>query len=303
MATQLEINKEKAKAKSEITKSIRDLLSFNITVPLGNPAYKLIHTNKFISTVLPEDFVLANFGVIGQKLNSEDTRYSSRDKSLILNNWYVEAVTITNDGTNAKMELTLNPFASNMASYKDARLGFEKAYNDAVNQQSQQASQSANNTLNNSSGNNTVKTATKKTTGSSKLDKVVDNAIKGKNKALDKAKAIDKAFKNHVIYSFYKDAQKTGGKKSKFESAWNNGHLNCADGANLLCAMFIYAGLSATIIHTKHPKAGHYIVRLNIGGKYYYTDNAASTGKHTTRAFGKVWEGITKGTNKGTIVE
>ena len=302
MATELEINNEKAKAKAEITKSIRDLLTFNITVPLGNPSYKLIHTNKFISTRLPEDFLLENFGVIGQKLNSADTRYSGRDRDLVLTNWYVEAVTVTNDGTNAKMELTLNPFASNIASYKDAYLGFEKAYNDAVNQQSQQASQSANNAGTGSTNNSTKTSSKKKTTGSTKLDKVVDNAIKGKTKALDKAKAIDSAFKKHVIYSYYNDAQKTHGSKKYFESAWKNGHLNCADGANILVAMFAYAGISSTIIHTVHPKAGHYIVRLSIGGKYYYTDNAADTGKHTTRAFGKVWENIKKGTNKGTIV-
>ena len=40
---------EKKAAKKEITKNIRDLLNFKITVPLGNPSYKLLHTNQFIT--------------------------------------------------------------------------------------------------------------------------------------------------------------------------------------------------------------------------------------------------------------
>lgn len=285
-----ETNLEKAKAKQEITKSIRDLVTFKITVPLGNPNHKLIHTNKFITTTFPTDFKLENFGVIAQKLNSSDNRYSKYNKY----NWYVEAVTITNDGNNAKMELDLNPFASSIAEYKDAYKNFDKTYQDALKNNNN------NTTTSKTAGSTTTKKAT---TGSKKINSVVDKAIKGKTKALDKAKAVDKAFKNHVIYSYYYDAQKTGGKSSKYESAWNNGHLNCADGANILVAMFTYAGLSATIIHTKHSKGGHYIVRLKINGKYYYTDNASSSGSHTTRAFGKVWEGITKGTNKGKSVQ
>ena len=275
---------EKNAAKEEITKSLRDLLTFNITVPLGNPSYKLIHTNKFVKTSLPEDFVLDNFGVIGEKLASNSTR----NTKYIINDWYVESVTINNDGTNFKMDLELNPFASSIDKNKDNIESFAKAYKDATEKAEKSSTTSSK--------------SSSKSTGSKTIDKVVDNAIKGKSKALDKAKAIDKAFKNHIIYSFYYDANKTKGKTSNFESAWKNAHLNCADGANILSAMFRYAGLTATIIHTKHSKAGHYIVRLTIDGKYYYTDNAAKSGRKTTRSFGKVWEGITKGTNKGTIV-
>lgn len=281
---------EKNEAKKEITKSIRDLLTFNITLPLGNPNYKLIHTNKFITTKLPEDFVVENFAIIGKKLNSADTRYSG----YTLNNWYVETQTITNDGENAKIELGLNPFASSITSYQTAYEDFVKAYSDAISK--------------NNSSNTTTSGKSKsksKSTGSKTIDGVVDKAIKGKSKDLDKAKAIDKSFKNHVIYSFYHDADKTKGKKTNFESAWKNGKLNCADGANILCAMYIYAGFTAVIIHVPAggaSKYGHYIVRVTVNGKYYYTDNAASSGKHTSRAFGKVWNGRTKGTNKGTIV-
>ena len=61
---------EKTAAKEEITKSLRDLLTFNITVPLGNPNYKLVHTNKYITTKLPTDFILDNLLPITPKLSN-----------------------------------------------------------------------------------------------------------------------------------------------------------------------------------------------------------------------------------------
>ena len=251
----------------------------------------MIHTNKFLTTKLPSDFILENFGVIGSALKGVNTR----NTKYTVNKWYVEAVTITNDGSTAKMEIGLNPFASSISSYKDNYKSFVKAYTDATKKT----------TTIGASGNTTTSKAKSKSTGSKTLDSVVDKAIKGKTNALDKAKAIDKAFKAHVIYSFYYNADKTKGKKTNFESAWKNGKLNCADGANILCAMYIYAGFTAVIIHVPKggaSKYGHYIVRVTVNGKYYYTDNAASSGKHTSRSFGKVWNGRTKGTNKGTIV-
>lgn len=286
--TVAETNLEKAKAKQEITKSIRDLVTFNITLPLGNPNHKLIHTNKFITTTFPSDFKLENFGIIAQKLNSSDNRYSKYNKY----NWYVEAVTITNDGNNAKIELDLNPFATSIAEYKDAYQSFDKAYRDAVNKNN-----TTTNTTSTTTKTNNVKT--KGTTGSAKIDKVVEQAIKGKTKPLAIAKAVDKAFKNHIIYSYYYNAQKTGGNSKRYESAWKNAHLNCADGANILCAMFNYAGIPATIIHVP----SHYIVRVKVNGKYYYTDNASSSGNHTTRPFGKTWKGMTRGSNAGKSVQ
>ena len=130
-------------------------------------------------------------------------------------------------------------------------------------------------------------------TGSESIDEAVKKAIKGKSGPLEKAKAIDKAFKEYIIYKYYFDVH-----HPDLDEAWKNGHLNCADGANVLCAMFISAGLKAVIIHT----SGHYIVKLTINGQTYYTDNAANTGEHTTRPFGEVWRGITSGSEVGTKI-
>lgn len=130
-------------------------------------------------------------------------------------------------------------------------------------------------------------------TGSASIDETVEKAIKGKKDPLEKAKAVDKAFKNHVIYSYYFDCH-----HSDLDEAWDDAHLNCADGANVLCAMFIKAKLKAVIVHVP----SHYIVKLTINGKTYYTDNAASDGQHTTRAFGEVWRGNTNGSEVGTKI-
>jgi len=141
----------------------------------------------------------------------------------------------------------------------------------------------------------TSTTGTTGSTGSASIDETVKNAIKGKKSAYDKALAIDGAFKDHVIYEYYWDCQYA----NDLDAAWEDAWLNCADGANILCAMFIAAGLDAVIVHTD----GHYIVKVNVDGETYYTDNAASTGSHTTRPFGEVWRGITDGSEVGTRLE
>ncbi len=132
-------------------------------------------------------------------------------------------------------------------------------------------------------------------TGSATLDEVVKNAIKGKTTDLEKAKAIDSAFKSHVYYAYYSDCH-----FSDLEEAWNNAHLNCADGANVLCAMFLAAGLQAVIIHITN----HYIVKVTINGKSYLTDSSGAEGSHNKRAFGDVftYDGNTNGSEVGTRI-
>ena len=136
-----------------------------------------------------------------------------------------------------------------------------------------------------------------KSTGSSVLDSAIKKAVGTKTEPLAKAKAVDKAFKSHVYYKYYFDV-----KHPNLDDAWKNAHLNCADGANVLCAMFMAIGLNATIIHTSGKDGnGHYIVKVDISGQTYYTDNAASTGSHTSRSFGHVW-GPKSGSAVGTKI-
>ena len=137
-----------------------------------------------------------------------------------------------------------------------------------------------------------------KSTGAASIDEAVKKAIKGIKDDLEKAKAIDAAFKDYIIYEYYWDCEYAG----DLEAAWKDGWLNCADGANVLCAMFLAAGIDAVIVHTG-AGGGHYIVRVNVAGSTYYTDNAANTGNHTSRPFGEVYKGITDGSDIGTRIE
>jgi len=140
---------------------------------------------------------------------------------------------------------------------------------------------------------------TSKSTGSASIDEAVQKAIDGVTDDLTKAKNIDKAFKSYIIYKLYYNAQ-----YSDLEAAWKAQWLNCADGANVLCAMFLSAGLDAVILHVDPEYSegyGHYIVRVKVNGQTYYTDNAASTGSHTTRPFGQVF-GQPIGSEVGTKI-
>lgn len=115
------------------------------------------------------------------------------------------------------------------------------------------------------------------------IDDAVDKAASGKS-GLERAKAIDSAFKSTIYYNKYSDCHHA----DDLCAAWKVGKsegINCADGANVLCAMFIRGGFAATIYHTTN----HYIVKVNVDGKDYWTDNAANSGSHTTRPFGEVY--------------
>ena len=140
----VDILNERASAEKEIVDSIRDLFTLKITLPLGNPNFKLLHTNQFVFLDLPDHiFELANFSTIAEAMNSTYNRWSGYK----VNRWYIEDVNIKNDGNKAIMELTLNPFPSSLINYKDNLKTMETAYRDAINQQ--------NNSNNNNSSTNT----------------------------------------------------------------------------------------------------------------------------------------------------
>ena len=136
---------------------------------------------------------------------------------------------------------------------------------------------------------------TAQSSGSASIDEAVKNAIAGKTSDLEKAKAIDAAFKSHVYYQKYWDCE-----YSDLDEAWKDAHLNCADGANVLCAMFIAGGFKAVILHV----TDHYIVRVTVGGKDYLTDSSGAEGAHNQRPFGDVftYDGFTDGTEVGTKI-
>ena len=281
---------EKVKAIQEMSKSIRDLLTVKVTVPAGYEMLKFIHTNMFIKMKVPDEVKVENFEHIANAMNSKYNRYYKYEKD----RWYVEAVTINCDNSKYTLDLELNPFPSTLIDYMDKKKDLSKKMLDITSKVTTTTStKKAANTTN----------STKNTTLKGGQGKFIDNLVKdivGKEtNQLKKAKAIYNAFKKHTYYSLYYTPNTY--KSGSLEKAWKNAHLNCGDGANVLCGMYLSAGLTARIIKiTKH-----YVVRLKINGKYYFTDCSGRNGGKVNKDFGTVWtvngrRTYVTGTNMGT---
>ena len=287
-------------ATKKVVDSVRDLYTAKITLPLGNPNLKLVHTNQFLFTELPTNvFELTNLKVIAKALNSTYSRYSG----YTINRWYIENSTITNDGKTAKMELDVNPFASNIIKYQDDLKNFENSYNDAVNAK-KQAEESKNK---NKKKIKSVKTEPelKNVKGFSKKDqayikKVVTAAFKARNypkSELTQVFAIYDYYRDHHVYSRYECMKYM--KKYGFEGCWKIKKHNCGDGAATMQAMFRCAGITADIFNGHY----HFLIRLTINGKYWYCDQSGAGGSHNKRELStngakSVWGGVAGGSKR-----
>ena len=240
---------EKNLVKDEIIKSIRDLLSLKVTLPLGNPDLKLVHTNQFCKTELPEEFMLENFSVIEKSLSSK----YNRNVGYTTNKWYIEGRTVTNDGDKFTMELDLNPFASPLLDYRDNKDKYIKDYKDALKQlENQQENAAKNESKNNTGGEGKV------------IDDLVKKIVGKEKNELKKAKKIHSWLVNNVRYKYY-----TCSKYKTAEACLNNkGHLNCADTSRLSRALYGSANLNAYVVHAP----GHFWTVIKINGKEYNSD-------------------------------
>lgn len=286
---------EKVEATKEIVKSIRDLISLKITLPLGNPNLKLVHTNQFLFTELPNDvFELANMETISTAMNSIYSRFGGYQ----VNRWYIEGVTITNNGGNATMDLDLNPYATDLEKYKENLQGLDQAYVDASKQG---VTTSATKTTNEvaSTSIKFSKVSGQSASDQAYIESVVTTALKNAGNPKDdlkRAKAIHEHYKKNHVYKRY-CCMSSGG----FKSLWNEKSQNCGTGARTLCLMFKSIGLDCTIFNGHN----HFWVRLTINGKYYYCDQSGSSGSSTTRVLGagggngNVWKGTSGGSNRG----
>ena len=114
-----DVIKNERKARSQITKSLRDLMSFDIEI---NGYYPQIHTNMFIWFEVPKKHTLANY----QKFMAKIDQTTTRGGTYVLNRFYVEKIETTYDDKGIVSKITLNPFASDMSSYY-------KLYDEAIN--------------------------------------------------------------------------------------------------------------------------------------------------------------------------
>lgn len=265
-------------AREEIVDSMLGLCDFNITVPLSEKTQN-IRTDTFIY-LEPLDF-MNKIEYIYNSLTNKNGVGCKECKLVPYRKgyWYVKGVNIKYD-TEQTMTLTLVPLPT----------VYKNNYTPQTNKTTTTVKNSSKKTANNDSNVKLKPPSYLSTSDKAWATKTVLKAIGTKRDPLKMAIAIDKAFKSHIFYNYYYNAQKTPSSHN-LKGAWNNKHLNCADGANVLQALFKTARLNCKILHVP----GHYIIRLIINGKKYYTDNAASTGSHTTRPFGQVWKNMTNG--------
>ena len=141
-------------AKAKITENARKFLTAKITLPLGNPDLRKVHTNQFLWTELPEVFPLEYWETIAQVFQSRYTRYTGYEP----NRWYIEGVDISVEAHgDAKMSLDLNAFASSHSKYTDDYRSFQKAYTDAFNKNKQTNAKNSAKAKATSSGKNKTK--------------------------------------------------------------------------------------------------------------------------------------------------
>lgn len=253
----------KTEAINKITESVRDLYTFKITVPLGNPNFSLVHTNQFLYTQLPtEVFELANMEDISKALDSSYSRFSDYEN----NRWYIESMTITNNGKDGNIEFELNPFATSMMNYRQNKLDYQKAWEDA-----QPKENSSSKTSNNSSDSGKAVGGEGKT-----IDELVEKIIKNEEDDYKKAKLIHDWLQKNRNYKFYLNSKtkSPAGALKKMQS----GGINCADTSKLTASMFRSAGIECFIVHIpKRRKWGHYVTIFKYNGKLHCSD---CTGKH-----------------------
>ena len=256
---------ETEKATDKINESVRDLLNLKVTVPLGNPNLQLLHTNRFCYVDLPSTFELANMNRIGDALSSSRAgRYSGYDKG----RWYIEGITVTNDGSSAKMELDLNPFGTNMNKYIEGYESYINAYDDA------HSSNSGSGKVTSTKGDNSSFKG-----GEGKvIDELVHGIIGDETNNLKKAKLIHKWLQKNAHYKFYKNS-KTSTPTQAYNRMKSKG-INCADTSRLTASMMRSAGVDCYVVHS----TCHYYTVIKYKGKLYCSD---ATSKR--RGFNTYW--------------
>lgn len=268
-------NYNKNKVFDELSKSVRDLLSVKVTIPLGDPNLKYLHTNMMVGLKLSNIFSLKNFDIITNEMKSRYSRGVLYRKDI----WYVESVTINNDGKKFTADIVLNPFPSSIKSYADDYEGFIEAFYNAQNQQQNGET---------SGSGGSVKSASGSCPGGQgdTIDNLVRSICGNLSDPLEKCKAIHEWLRGNVIYQWY-ECSRYG--KDPVKCYNNRSHLNCADTATLTCSMMLSAGLNAYVVQRTY-NGGHFWTIIEIGGNKYASDQ---TGRESASMrgsdFNTVW--------------
>ena len=266
------------KALEELSKSVRDLLSFEIKLPLNHTMFKEMHTNQFLWTELPREFKLGNLAEIFKIMASYK---QNRGVSYVENRWYIEKMVVKCDSNGVFATLTLNVFPSSYSVYSNALKGYRDAYDQAFKQQEAQKTE-------NSGGTSGGGEGLRWSTGVPELDNLISNAIAGKTSDVDKARAIHNALKDAgIMYSYYYNFH-----HSKTYQRWNakdGPGLNCGDAAALVAEAMKAAGLHAVV--QLRCDENHFFCLITCHDGNHFSDLTANSGQYSRRPFDEVWEG------------
>ena len=271
-----------ATAREKIQESIRDLETLKLTLPLGNPSFKNVHTNQFLWLDLPEEFLLENMPALAKALNSSAARWSGYEK----NRWYIEGITITNDGGKLSAELDLNPFASSVSKFRDERNGFIKAFKDLEkeNESEEENNNNSNNTSVKSVGG---KNTTLKGGQGEKIDSLVVKWVGNETDPVEKAKKVHYGLMDYGIrYAYYYNTRYYTPENCLDHA--NDPGLNCGDTAILTTACMLSAGLDAYLV--LRCDSEHFFTVIEINGTKYYSDLVWSEGNLSQRPFNETWQ-------------
>ena len=273
------------KALEELSKSVRDLLSFEIKLPLNHPMFKEMHTNQFLWTELPREFKLGNLSEIFKIMASYK---QNRGVSYVENRWYIEKMVVKCDSNGLFATLTLNVFPSPYSVYSNALRGYRDAYDQAFNQKEAQKEGGTSSgggagqarLGNDSTDTDSMACATGRYRGHAGDNENFDNCAKkgyaqeGKayyNWARQYKSPIElaKAMANRFSYQRYWDNQKS------VDSCHNNGgtiHCNCYDACRLVKVCFDAAGFDCIVVTGSIYEDGHGWNAVKHNGRWYTFD-------------------------------
>lgn len=270
-------NLETSKAEEVILAHVRDYLTCKITIPLGNPDLKKVHTNQFLWTELPTEFVLENWEVIADSFQSKYTNYTgSASSGYTINRWYIDGIDISVDANGkAEMTLTCNAFPPDTSKWTKKYQEFTKEYTDAL--ESVKTNNSSTKETTNASTTKSVLNQEwiKKYNIAEKVYKKAESICKTTNSTMQNVKAIFNWMDNNIGYEKYYNGQYSP------TQVLSRGKGNCCDNSRLFRALCQSIGVKCNFI--QNSCIGHQYNKVYIDGTGYIVDVgrwSASWGSH-----------------------
>lgn len=281
---QINVAETYKKAQEEVVKSGRDLLSFEVKLPLNHTMFKNLHTNQMLFTELPKDFNLGNLAELFKilptyKINrGYGTEYQE-------NRWYIEKQVIKCDSNGLFSTLTLNVLPSPYSAYTEKLRSYRDAYNQAFKQETNTGN---NNSSGGGAGNarlgddstdtNSMACATGRYHGHAGDNENFDECAK-KGYAREGASYFDwargfstpielgKALNDRIEYHYY-----SGNADGNAEETFNAGAGNCYDMCRLVKCCMDAAGFDCIVVTGYIYDGGHGWNAVKWNGRWYTFD-------------------------------